>query len=192
MPGLTDPGPFNAATHEPFNVLVLCTGNSARSILAEALFNAKGRNTDAGRPVMAFSAGSQPKGEPHPAALKLLHSKGFTTDFARSKSWEEFAAADAPQMDMIVTVCDSAASEACPVWPGHPLTIHWGIPDPAAATGTEAEIDTAFEVAYARLEARVMAFLALPFDTMPPDELKRRAAEIGNLEVAEALTGLCS
>jgi arsenate reductase len=144
MSELTDSGPFSA----PFNVLVLCTGNSARSILAEALFNTNSTRSDAARPIVAYSAGSQPKGEPHPAALRLLRRKGFETTFARSKSWDEFASADAPQMDMIVTVCDSAASEACPVWPGHPLTVHWGIPDPAAATGTEAEIDAAFEVAY--------------------------------------------
>ena len=137
-----------------YNALVLCTGNSARSILAEALLNRL-----AGGRIMAYSAGSQPKDEPHPQALSLLADKGFDISFARSKSWDEFALPGAPEMDFIFTVCDNAAAETCPVWPGHPVTLHWGIPDPAAASGSHDEIRAAFETAYRQLETRINRFL---------------------------------
>lgn len=163
----------------PRTVLVLCTGNSARSILAEAIFNQRG-----GGALKAYSAGSQPKGEPHPAALALLQAKGIDTGFARSKSWDEFSASDAPAMALVVTVCDSAASEACPVWPGHPLTVHWGIPDPAAETGSAAEVAAAFELAYRRLDERIAAFLDLPFESLTPGGLKDAAGDIGRMEGA--------
>ncbi|MFM9940505.1 MAG: arsenate reductase ArsC [Hyphomicrobiaceae bacterium] len=164
------------------NVLVLCTGNSARSLLAESLFihRSQGR-------VHAFSAGSKPRGEPHPLAIALLKARGHETKYLRSKSWHEFAVPGAPMMDLVVTVCDSAAGESCPLWPGAPLKTHWGIPDPAAATGSEADQRSAFELAYKRLDARVGAFLALPFETMAISALQRELARIGHLEGATAL-----
>lgn len=154
------------------NILVLCTGNSARSILAEALFNKLG----IGR-AKAYSAGSKPKDEPHIAALQLLSSKGFETDLFRSKSWDEFSLPDAPKMDMVFTVCDSAAGESCPLWPGAPVKAHWGIKDPAAIEG-EAQAD-AFEQAYKQMEERISAFMKLDFETMPSNELKHALDEIG-------------
>lgn len=157
-----------------YTVLVLCTGNSARSILAEAILNRLGE----GR-IVARSAGSQPKDEPHPHALRLLEDKGYDTGFARSKSWDEFAGSGAPAMDLIFTVCDSAAAEACPVWPGHPATVHWGIPDPAAAIGRDDEIRAAFELAYGQLEERVRAFLDLPLGDMAMPELVKELRQIG-------------
>ena len=156
-----------------FNILVLCTGNSARSILAEAIFNRDG----AGR-VQAWSAGSNPTGLVNPGATRLLAAKGFPTRGYRSKSWNEFAAAGAPEMDMVVTVCSSAAGEVCPVWPGTPLRCHWGIDDPAAAPADQ--IDTAFQIAYHLLSARINAFLALPFETMKPDALHARLARLSD------------
>jgi protein-tyrosine-phosphatase len=143
-------------TH-PYNVLFLCTGNSARSILAEAIL----RNLGAGC-FNAFSAGSHPKGEVHPFAIELLRNLKQDTSFARSKSWNEFATPGSPKMDFVFTVCDSAASESCPVWPGQPMTAHWGIPDPAAAEGTDAEKHLAFADAYRQLSNRISAFLSLP------------------------------
>jgi protein-tyrosine-phosphatase len=163
----------------PGTVLVLCTGNSARSILAEAIFNQRG-----GGKLIAYSAGSQPKDEPHPAALALLRNRGINTSFARSKSWDEFAGPDAPEIDLVVTVCDSAASEACPVWPGQPLAVHWGIPDPAAATGNAADIAAAFDLAYRRLDARIAAFLDLPFESLTLQGLKDAARDIGRMHGA--------
>ncbi|WP_274426038.1 arsenate reductase ArsC [Chelativorans sp. YIM 93263] len=157
-----------------YNVLFLCTGNSARSILAEAILNQLG----AGR-FKAYSAGSQPKGEVHPYALELLRSLNHDTSFARSKSWEEFAGADAPKMDFVFTVCDSAAAESCPVWPGHPMTAHWGIPDPAAAEGTEAEKHFAFADAYRMLNNRIAIFTNLPLGSLDNLPLQRRLQEIG-------------
>lgn len=142
-----------------FNVLVLCTGNSARSILAEAILNRDG----AGR-VQAWSAGSNPTGRVHGEAIRLLGAKGLPTAGYRSKSWDEFAAPGAPQMDLVVTVCASAAGETCPVWPGAPLTTHWGVDDPAAAPADQRAL--AFEIAYHRLSARINDFLSLKFETM--------------------------
>ncbi|MDX9706509.1 MAG: arsenate reductase ArsC [Azospira sp.] len=156
----------------PLKVLVLCTGNSARSILGEALFNHLG----AGR-VRAFSAGSQPSGKVNPVALETLAKHGIPLPEARSKSWDEFAAPGAPQIDFIFTVCASAAGEACPIWPGHPATAHWGIPDPAHVEPMAARRE-AFELAYRQLRARIEAFLALPLETMSADEVKAAARKI--------------
>lgn len=154
---------------DTYNALFLCTGNSARSILAEAILNREG----AGR-FRAYSAGSQPKGTPHPYALDLLAQLGYDTAFARSKSWDEFAAPGAPEMDFIFTVCDSAAAEECPYWPGHPMTAHWPIPDPAAATGSEAERRIAFADAYRMLARRISAFVSLPLASLEGLALRRR------------------
>lgn len=160
----------------PLTILVLCTGNSARSILAEALINA----TANGR-LRAVSAGSQPRGEVHPAALALLREKGLSTTGLRSKSWDEFAGSQAVAIDIVITVCDSAAKESCPIWPGHPLTAHWGIPDPAAIQGDDAATRAPFEVAYERLQRRIDALLALPFETLNQAELKTHLARIGQM-----------
>ncbi|EKF39891.1 protein tyrosine phosphatase [Nitratireductor indicus C115] len=166
-----------------YNVLFLCTGNSARSILAEAIL----RNLGTGR-FNAFSAGSQPKGEVHPFALELLQNLKLDASFARSKSWEEFARPGSPKMDFVFTVCDNAANEACPVWPGQPMTAHWGIPDPAAAEGTDAEKHLAFADAYRQLSNRISAFLALPLASIDRMSLQSRLREIGKLEVSAAAT----
>jgi arsenate reductase len=144
----------------PYHILVLCTGNSARSILAEALFNHLGR----GR-IKAYSAGSRPRDRVNPLALETLIRHGIAFPAARSKSWDEFARPGAPVFDFIFTVCDNAASEPCPVWPGHPATAHWGIPDPAHVEPIEARRE-AFERAYRQLERRIRAFLALPLETL--------------------------
>jgi protein-tyrosine-phosphatase len=155
-----------------FNILVLCTGNSARSILAEAIFN-----RDGGEWVEAYSAGSNPTGLVHPAALRLLAAKNLPTRGYRSKSWHEFAAPGAPHMDLVVTVCSSAAGEICPVWPGAPLRCHWGIDDPAGAPRDQ--IGAAFEIAYHRLSVCINAFLALPFETLDGESLQARLHHIG-------------
>ncbi|WP_420002783.1 arsenate reductase ArsC [Arenibacterium sp. LLYu02] len=157
------------------NILVLCTGNSARSILLESLLNTRG----AGR-VTAYSAGSRPAGKVHPQSLRLLAAKGHDTSGARSKSWDEFGAADAPVMDLVITVCGSAAGEECPMWPGAPLRAHWGVEDPAAAA--EADWESAFETAYARLAKRAEALLNLPFDDLSREELAAQVKAIGTLE----------
>jgi len=141
----------------PTNVLVLCTGNSARSILGEAIINRLGEGRFRG-----FSAGSFPKGEVHPGALRLLSRHGYPTEGLRSKSWDEFATSDAPPIDVVITVCDNAAGEICPIWPGHPVKAHWGLPDPAAATGDDAAIDAAFEEAHAALSQRIAKLVELP------------------------------
>jgi protein-tyrosine-phosphatase len=159
---------------EPLNVLFLCTGNTARSILAEAIFNRVGQ----GR-FKAISAGSQPKVEVHPFAIQLLKSLNHDTAFARSKSWEEFAATGAPKMDFVFTVCDNAANESCPVWPGQPMTAQWGVPDPAAAGGTDAEKHLAFAEAHRMLNNRISVFTALPMKTIDKLSLKKRLDEIG-------------
>ena len=161
-------------TAGPFNVLFLCTGNSARSILAEALIERLGR----GR-FHAFSAGSHPTGRINPYAFGLLKSRDFPTAALRSKSWNEFAGSGAPKMDFIFTVCDSAAGEICPLWPGQPVSAHWGIADPAAVRGTDDDKRVAFVEAFEKLRHRVAAFVSLPFDTLDADELKRRLTEIG-------------
>ncbi|GEC35850.1 arsenate reductase ArsC [Sinorhizobium fredii] len=158
----------------PYNVLFLCTGNSARSILAEAILNRLGQGK-----FKAYSAGSQPKGEVHPYALQLLKTLNHDTGFARSKSWEEFAVPEAPQMDFVFTVCDNAANEACPVWPGQPMTAHWGVPDPAAAEGTEAEKHFAFDDTYRMLNNRISIFISLPMTSLDKLALQRRLNEIG-------------
>ena len=164
-----------------YNVLFLCTGNSARSILAEAILNRVGQ----GR-FRAFSAGSQPKGEVHPYALDLLKSLNHDTGFARSKNWEEFAAPGAPEMHFVFTVCDNAAAEACPVWPGQPMTAHWGVPDPAAAEGTEAEKWLAFADAYRMLNNRISIFTSLPMNTLDRLALQKRLDAIGKPAAAPA------
>jgi protein-tyrosine-phosphatase len=163
----------------PFNVLFLCTGNSARSIMAEAILNKIG----AGR-FQAYSAGSQPKGQVHPEAARLLQSLGFDTAPFRSKSWNEFAAPSAPPLDFVFTVCDNAAGEACPYWPGQPMTAHWGIPDPAAAQGSPAEIALAFKDAYRMLAQRIGVFAALPIRALDKMSLQARLKEIGRMEGA--------
>ncbi len=162
-----------------FNVLFLCTGNSARSIIAEAILNKLG-----GASVRAHSAGSHPKGEVHPEALRLLHSLGYDTAGFRSKSWSEFAKPGAPALDFVFTVCDSAAAEACPVWPGQPMTAHWGVPDPAAATGSPAEVALAFKDAYRMLYQRIAAFTALPLRSLDQLSLQSRLREIGRMQGA--------
>ena len=159
-----------------YNVLFLCTGTSARSIMAEAILNRAG----AGR-FRAFSAGSRPKGAVHPGTLSLLEGLGYDTSKFRSKPWTEFARPGAPPLDFIFTVCDNAAGEACPVWPGHPMTAHWGIPDPAEATGSEAEVALAFKDAYRMLERRIGIFIALPIAALNTLTLQGRLREIGRL-----------
>lgn len=160
-------------------MLVLCTGNSARSILGEAILGELGE----GR-IVAHSAGSNPKGVPHPGALRLLARKGIDTAPFRSKSWNEFTGADAPPVDMAITVCGNAAGEACPVFMGAPLKAHWGLPDPADAEGSEAEVDAAFEQTWQWLEQRVCALLELPFETMDRKALVAELARIGQMEGA--------
>jgi arsenate reductase (thioredoxin) len=162
-------------TSPPLNVLFLCTGNSARSILAEALIDHHG----AGR-VKGYSAGSFPKGAVNPLAIKLLDQMGIPATHLRSKSWDEFAAPGAPVMDFVITVCDQAAGETCPIWPGHPITAHWGVPDPAAVTGNEAERILAFRQAFAQLERRIRLFLALEFAELDHETIKRNLAAIGH------------
>lgn len=159
----------------PFNVLFLCTGNSARSILAEGLLNGL-----AGDRFRAYSAGSTPKGEVHPLALATLVSYSLPVDGYRSKSWDEFAAPDAPRMDFIITVCDNAAGEVCPFWPGHPLTAHWGVPDPASHAGSEAERAKAFHDAARMLKRRIELFLSLPHDKLDALSLQAELRGIGN------------
>lgn len=158
------------------NVLFLCTGNSARSIMAERLVERWG----AGR-MRGFSAGSHPKGGVHPLAIAMLEEAGLPTDGVRSKSWDEFAVPGAPAMDFVFTVCDDAAGEVCPVWPGQPVTAHWGIPDPAAATGTEMERRAAFRAAFRMLETRIKLFASLPVDKLEAASLRHRVAEIGRI-----------
>lgn len=156
------------------NVLFLCTGNSARSILGEALVEQMG-----GGRFRAHSAGSAPKGEVHPLAIELLEARGIPTERFRSKCWDEFETGDAQRMDIVLTVCDNAAAESCPVWPGHPVTAHWGIPDPAAAVGNREARMSAFEVAWQRLEVRIRCLLELPLDTLEVDALRMALDRIG-------------
>ncbi len=161
-------------TRETFNVLFLCTGNSARSILAEALLNDIGKNK-----FKAFSAGSKPTGSVNPLALELLEKNRLSTKGLRSKDWSEFSRAGAPFMHFVFTVCDQAAAEPCPLWPGRPMTAHWGVQDPAAVEGTMEEKRRAFLKAYTELQRRISLFVNLPFDTLGGLALKRRLEEIG-------------
>ncbi len=158
----------------PYNVLFLCTGNSARSILAEAILNRKGPPF-----FHAFSAGSHPTGRIHPFALKQLESAGLPIAGLRSKSWDEFAKPGAPQMNFVFTVCDNAAAEVCPIWPGQPITAHWGIPDPAAVAGTPEQIERAFREAFVTLDRRIGLFLSLPLASLSQLALKREVDRIG-------------
>lgn len=157
----------------PYNVLFLCTGNSARSILAEALLNHWGKGRFRG-----FSAGSFPKGQVHPLAIELLQWTELPAEDLRSKSWDEFAAPDAPPIDFVITVCDNAAGEACPIWPGKPMTAHWGVPDPAAVEG-DAEKASAFRKALAELEARIKLFLSIPVESLDRLALQQAVRGIG-------------
>lgn len=166
--------------HRPYNVLFLCTGNSARSIMAEAILSRFGANK-----FKAFSAGSQPKGEVHPRVVHMLKNFNYKPDLFRSKSWEEFSGPDAPQLDFVFTVCDNAANEVCPVWPGQPMTAHWGVPDPAAATGTEAEIAFAFDDAWRMLQNRITIFCNLPIESLDRLSLKQRLDDIGRARPAD-------
>jgi len=166
-------------SEKAYNVLFLCIGNSARSILAEAILN-----KDGGGLFKAFSAGSQPKGAVHPLAVKVLENFGYAASGARSKSWDEFATADAPKMDFVFTVCDNAAGESCPVWPGQPVTAHWGIEDPAAVEGTDFEKEAAFVNAFKFMRNRISAFTALPVSMLDKSSLTAKVREIGFSEGA--------
>ena len=157
-----------------YNVLFLCTGNSARSILAEAILNQKGKPN-----FTAYSAGSHPAGRVNPGALKTLETAKLPTAGLRSKSWDEFAKSDSPKMNFVFTVCDNAANEICPVWPGQPMTAHWGVPDPAAVTGTSEQIDRAFRDAFVVLERRIGLFLSLPFPSLDQLALRTELSQIG-------------
>ncbi len=164
-----------------YNVLFLCTGNSARSIMAEAIMNRKGRPT-----FTAYSAGSQPAGTVRPEALKLLAAAHLTTEGLRSKNWDEFAQPGAPKLDFVFTVCDNAAKEICPVWPGQPMTAHWGVPDPAAVAGTPEQIEKAFREAFMILERRISLFLCLPLASLDKLAIKKEIDRIGKEALAES------
>jgi len=161
-------------TASTYNVLFLCTGNSARSILAEALLNQAGRGT-----FKAYSAGSHPKGEVHPLALEQLRKAKLPASGYRSKSWSEFSAPDAPRLDFVFTVCDNAANEVCPIWPGQPMTAHWGVPDPAAVEGTEEVKQKAFLTAFIQLQRRIDLFLSLPMKSLDRLSLQQKLRDIG-------------
>lgn len=171
-------------THRAFNVLFLCTGNSARSILAEAILSRDGE----GR-FRAFSAGSMPKGEVNPLAIETLAGFGYPVEGLRSKSWDEFEKSAAPQLDFIFTVCDNAAGEVCPIWPGHPQTAHWGIEDPAALEGTPIERKQAFVSAFRHLKNRISTFIALPFERLDRTALTAQLHEIGRQQGATGISG---
>jgi arsenate reductase len=161
--------------HKTYNILVLCTGNSARSILAEALFNTLG----AGR-FKAYSAGSHPSGKVNPFAFELVRALGYPTENLRSKSWDEFAQPGAPQMDFVITVCDNAAGEACPLWPGKPVTAHWGFPDPAAVVGSDEEKRATFVHTLRQIQTRIQQFLSVPLDTLDRMTIENWMRAIGN------------
>jgi protein-tyrosine-phosphatase len=165
----------------PFNVLFLCTGNSARSIIAEAILNREGRGKFRG-----YSAGSQPKGAPHPYTLDLLRKLNFDVNGFRSKSWLEFSGPNAPPLDFVFTVCDNAAAEACPYWPGQPMTAHWSVPDPAAATGNEAEVRLAFADAFRMLSNRIGIFVNLPLRSLDRWALQAQLDDIGKAKGSAA------
>ena len=164
----------NAESQTPYNVLFLCTGNSARSIMAEAILNFWAK-----RRFIAHSAGSHPSGEVRPEALKQIELAGISTKGLHSKSWDEFAAPGAPPLHFVFTVCDNAAKEVCPIWPGQPMTAHWGIPDPAAVKGRPEEIDRAFRDAFSILDRRITLFLALPLDALGGLAMQRELDKIG-------------
>jgi arsenate reductase (thioredoxin) len=168
-------------TDSAYNVLFLCTGNSARSIIAEAVLNKVGAGN-----FRAYSAGSQPKGQVHPETVTLLKSLGYDVTDLRSKSWLEFTEWNAPKLDFIFTVCDSAGAETCPIWPGKPASAHWGIPDPAEATGTQAEIALAFKDTYRLLNQRIGAFIALPLRSLDNLSLQNKLRDIGHMEGSTA------
>ena len=167
-----------------FNVLFLCTGNSARSIFGERLIERWGQGRFTG-----FSAGSHPKGEVHPLAREILRRNNYLTDGLRSKDWAELAEPGAPEMDFVFTVCDKAAAEVCPVWPGQPMTAHWGVPDPAAVEGDELTCLTAFRTAFRELENRIKIFVSLPFDSLDRLKLQKRLDEIGRTPLTEPNAG---
>jgi protein-tyrosine-phosphatase len=166
-------------TRDAYNVLFLCTGNSARSIIAEAIMTREGE----GR-FRAFSAGSAPRAAPHPYTLDLLRGLGHDVGFARSKSWDEFALPDAPRMDFVFTVCDAAAEEVCPVWPGQPMSAHWGVPDPVKVDGPEAVRRVAFSETYRMLRSRISVFVSLPIPSLDRLTLQRNIDEIGKTAAA--------
>jgi protein-tyrosine-phosphatase len=168
-------------TEEPFNVLFLCTGNSARSIIGEAIMNREGRGG-----FRAYSAGSHPKGEVNPNTISLLKGLGYDTDEFRSKSWDEFEGPDKPKLDFVFTVCDDAAAEVCPIWPGQPMTAHWGMADPAAVEGSPAEIALAFADTYRMMRNRIGLFIGLPLASLDRLSLQRRLREIGERRGATA------
>ena len=163
-----------------YNVLFLCTGNSARSQIAECLIDRHGAGKFAG-----YSAGSHPSGEVHPLARWILEKNNYPTDGLRSKDWSEFAGPDAPQTDFVFTVCDNAADEVCPVWPGQPMTAHWGIPDPVAVEGLDIEKRAAFRAAFDELEHRISIFVSLPFESLDQPKLKQRLDDVGQSGPAE-------
>jgi arsenate reductase len=165
----------------PYNVLFLCTGNSARSIFGEAILNKIG-----GGKFKAYSAGSDPKGEVNPHTLALLNRLGFPTDNLRSKSWNEFAQPGSPDLDFVFTVCDNAANEVCPAWPGQPMTAHWGVPDPAAVTGSEIAIEAAFRETLMTLQRRIELFASLPVKSLDRMSLKKKLDDIGKASAAQA------
>ena len=169
---------------EHYNVLFLCTGNSARSIMAEAILNLKGRAN-----FTAYSAGSHPSGMVRSEALRQLESARIPTQGARSKSWEEFSRPDAPKLDFVITVCDNAANEVCPVWPGQPISAHWGIPDPAAVEGSEEDVSKAYRDAFFLLDRRISLFLCLPLASLDKLALKKELDHIGQTSTAEAVEG---
>jgi arsenate reductase len=162
------------SSREPLNVLFLCTGNSARSIMAEAILNRLGRGK-----FKAFSAGSQPAGHVHPLALQMLGNAHYDVSGLRSKPWDEFATPDAPKLDFVFTLCDNAANEVCPIWPGQPITAHWGLPDPAKAVGTDAERALVFGDTMRMLNQRIGIFVNLPLDTLSRLSLQKQLDEIG-------------
>ena len=161
---------------KPYNILVLCTGNSARSIMAEALFNTMG----AGR-FKAYSAGSHPTGKVNPFAIEQVQQLGYPLDGLRSKSWDEFAEPNAPELDFVITVCDNAAGEVCPFWPGQPVTAHWGFPDPAAVAGTDEEKRAAFTRVFHQMRNRVQLLLSLPLETLDRMAIEKQVRAIGKI-----------
>jgi len=164
-----------------YNVLFLCTGNSARSIMAEAILNKKGKPN-----FTAYSAGSHPSGHVRPEAIKQLEAAQVPTEGLRSKSWDEFAKPGAPQFDFIFTVCDNAAKEACPIWPGHPMTAHWGVPDPAAVVGTPDQIKQAYRDTFTMLENKISLFLSLPFSRLDKVAIQKEIKRIGQTSEAQS------